>query len=530
MKTDISRRNFFATAGLAGLAAAGLGLAGCAPKTPGDEKAMAATGDAGTGAGGNVPAEWDEECDVLVLGGGGAGSTAALMAAREGASVIVLESQSNTSFSSTAVCKGNYCVIGSDEQKAAGIEDDVELFVQDALAYGVDDDALPGNKEEVIRLYAENSRECYDLLKELGVEFSAPYMMAGHSVFRVHRVDNADMQSRLTAAAQEAGSNFLFNTEFEELIVDATGTVLGAFASDGAKTIAVKAKRGVALTTGSFVRNSALVDDCLPGLSKVELSTGAGVTGKGHIAALNMGGQLYGRSKLYATEGMYPESGHGDCEIPQYGAIAVDMNGTRYIDEGSYWSNMRTRTLISKGTHPEFGCFMSWYVVDQLGYDAAREAGDNNATTGINEEEAKMVVSADTIEELAEKINAPYLPATLAKYNEDIAAGKDTQFGRTSNNGEGTGEPYALTTPPYYAWASKMMLEYAPTTTFMANGECQILNQYDEPIGGGRLLACGELIHRSIVGNHYLVGTSIGSCTTLGMVIGRKLAQMDAWE
>ena len=164
------------------------------------------------------------------------------MAAREGASVIVLESQSGTSFSSTAVCKGNYCVIGSDEQKAAGIEDDVELFVQDALAYGVDDDALPGNKEEVIRLYAENSLECYDLLKELGVEFSAPYMMAGHSVFRVHRVDNADMQSRLTAAAQEAGANFLFNTEFEELIVDATGTVLGAFASDGGKTIAVKAK------------------------------------------------------------------------------------------------------------------------------------------------------------------------------------------------------------------------------------------------------------------------------------------------
>ena len=48
------------------------------------------------------------------------------MAAREGASVIVLESQSGTSFSSTAVCKGNYCVIGSDEQKAAGIDSNDE--------------------------------------------------------------------------------------------------------------------------------------------------------------------------------------------------------------------------------------------------------------------------------------------------------------------------------------------------------------------------------------------------------------------
>lgn len=528
MKTDISRRSFLTTAGLASLGAAALGMTSFTSEAQAAEEAAAKVGP--TGIGGNVPAEWDEECDVLVLGGGGAGSSAALMAAREGADVIVLESQSTTTFSSTAVCKGNYCVIGSDEQIAAGIEDDPELFVQDALAYGADDDALPGNKEEVIRLYAENSRECYDVLKELGVEFSDPYMMAGHSVLRVHRVNNADMQRRLTEAAQEAGANFLFETEFEQFIVDETGTVLGAYATAGDDTIAIKAKRGVALTTGSFVRNSALVDECLPGLSKVELSTGLGATGKGHIAALNLGGQLWGRSKLYATEGMYPESGHGDCEIPQYGAIAVDMNGSRYIDEGSYWSNMRTRTLISKGLHPDFGCFMSWYIIDQPGYDVAREAGDNNATTGINEEEAEMVISADTIEELAEKINAPYLPATLAKYNEDMAAGVDTQFGRTSNNGEGTGEPYALTTPPYYAWASKMALEYAPTTTFMVDGDCQILNQYDEPIGGGRLLSCGELIHRSIVGNHYLVGTSIGSCTTLGMVIGRKLAQMDAWE
>lgn len=525
---NVSRRNFLIGTGLTGIAAA-VGLAGCAPKASG-ELSSDATSNTTIGTGTDVPTSWDEECDVLVLGGGGAGSSAAFTAAREGASVIVLESQSNTGTSSTAVCKGNFCIIGSDEAKAQGIEDSPELFLQDALAYGADDDALPANREDIILTYAENSYECYTTLKEIGVEFSDPYMMAGHSVLRVHRVDNGKMQQLLTNAAQEAGAEFLFNAEFQKLIVDETGTVLGARAKSGNKEIAVKARKAVLLTTGSFVRNSAMVDDCLPGLSKVDLSTGAGATGLGHIAASQLGGALWGRSKLYATEGMSPTPGAGDCEIPQYGAIAVDMNGSRYIDEGSYWSNMRTRTLISKGTDPEYGCFLSWYVIDQPGYDLAVEAGAGGTTTGLSEEEIPYVVKADTIEELAEAINAPDLPATLEKYNADIENGRDTQFGRTSRNGEGTGEPYPLTNPPYYAWASKMVLEYAPTTTFMANGECQILDQYEEPIGGGRLFAAGELIHRSIVGNHYLVGTSIGSCTTLGMVIGRKAAALDSWE
>lgn len=527
MQQGISRRTFLAGAGLAGVAA-GMGLAGCAPQTQGEARASESVAGE-TGAGGNVPSTWTGECDVLVIGGGGSGSSAALAAARAGAQVVVLESQASTGASSTAVCKGNFCVVGSDEMKAQGIEDSPELFVQDALAYGADDDEIPANNEDIVRLYAENSYAGYQMLKDLGLEFSDPYEMAGHSVYRVHKVDNGRMQQLLTEAAQEAGANFMFNTELQELVHDGAGVVLGAYAKDGAKEIAVKAKKAVLLTTGSFVRNSAMVDDCLPGLSKVELSTGAGATGLGHKAASELGGIMWGRGKLYATEGMYPERGGGDCELPQYGAIATDINGSRYIDEGSYWSNMRTRILISKGMHPTYGCFLSWYVADQTSFDRAVEAGIQGAPSGLTDDEIQLIVKGDTIEALAEAINAPNLPATTAKYNEDMESGFDTQFGRTSLNGPGTGEPFPLTDPPYYAWPSKMQLEYAPTTTFMANGDCQILDQYDQPIGGGRLFAAGELIHRSIVGNHYLIGTSIGSATTLGMVIGEKAAALDAW-
>lgn len=132
METNLSRRNFLLGVGAFGTVA-GLGLAGCAPKSAAEaEGNLAATGEAGQG--GHMPASWDEECDVLVLGAGGAGCAGALTAARDGAKVIVVESQATTGTSSTAICKGNFAVVGSDEQKALGIEDSSDQYVEDCLA------------------------------------------------------------------------------------------------------------------------------------------------------------------------------------------------------------------------------------------------------------------------------------------------------------------------------------------------------------------------------------------------------------
>ena len=149
---------------------------------------------------------------------------------------------------------------------------------------------------------------------------------------------------------------------------------------------------------------------------------------------------------------------------------------------------------------------------------------------GVTDVNEPYVIKADTIEELAETINTPNLPVTLEKYNADLANGGDTLFGRKYINGAGTGDPVALDTPPYYAWASKPVLEYSPVTGFLTNADCQILDQYEQPIGGGRLFAGGEIMLRSIVGNHFMIGSGIGACTTLGMVIGRKAAALESWE
>lgn len=525
MGKNITRRGFVAGTGLAGIAA-GLGLAGCAPKGAATE-AVASTAS-GTEGGTNLPASWDEECDVLVLGGGGAGASAALHAAKAGASVILLDSQSTNSFSATSICYGNFCVVGSDEQKALGIEDSVEQFLEDALANGNSDgNVVQANREDAIRTFAENSARGYRVLKDLGLEFPDPYVQVGHSLLRCHVVDNAKMLQLLTDAGKDAGVDYRFDTEFTKLVYDGAGTVLGAVAQKKGKEVAYKAKKAVLMCTGSFLRNVELLEECAMGFSKIPLFTGQGLTGLGHLALMDLGAAMWGRETVYAVEG-HSEDGAAFCEMPHFGAIVTDLSGNRFFDDGQYWTNARTRAMVAKAKQEGNERFQTWMIADQAAYDRAVETGPKN---GIYEQNESYFVKGDTVEELAAAINAPDLPATIERYNADVADGGDTLFGRTFWNGTGTPSPVPLDQPPYYAYASYPNILYTPTTGFMINGECQVIGQYDDqPVGGGRLFAAGEIVTRSVVGNHYMVGVGIGSCTTLGMVIGEKAAALDSRE
>lgn len=527
MKQGISRRSFLTAAGLAGMAAAGMGLAGCAPKGASAASASEPGTKGATVAGGNVPSSWDEECDVLVIGAGGAGCSAAYSAARDGAKVVVLESQGSTATGSTAICKGNYAVIGSDEQKTLGIDDSSDLYVQDCIAWA-NSDGYPGqsNREDMIRTFADNSAACQKMLKELGLEFPEPYIATGNSVARVHVVDNAKMVQLLEKAAKEAGAEFEFNTEFTELVSDGNGVVMGAIAKSGSKEIVIKAKKAVLLTTGGFAQSEDLVEECMPGLSSVDIRSGLGCTGAGHKAAMQLGGAMWGRNWIYVTEGWAPGDGAW-CELTSFGAIVVNLSGDRFIDDGASWSNTRTRTLLAMGKNPATDTYFNWNIIDQSMYDAALAAG---APMGFTDKHLELLVKGETLEELASAIDAPNLPATVERYNADLAAGQDTAFGRKYLDGAGTGDPLPLGSGPYYAWGNKPVLEYTPVCGFLMNGNCEILDQYEEPVGGGRLFAAGEIVLRSIVGNHFMIGSGIGTCTTLGMVIGKKAAALDAWE
>lgn len=517
---SISRRDLVKTAAVAG-------VAGVLSTGVGAGVALAAEGAQGV--------DWAEECDVLILGAGGAGLTCALAAADEGAQVILVESQATTSTSSTAICKGNYCVVGSPEQEAAGIEDSVDLYVDDIVAAG---GSVMGDYPsaealynlDLVRLFAENSLAGQEFLKEIGVEFpEAPYQTSGSTVPRTFVLDNRRMCELLTERVEENPNvDLQYETSFERLVVDPAGRVVGALVTDpNGNAKAIKGRKATVLATGSFVRNAALVEECMPGLSSMVNMCGFGDTGKGHEAALSLGGALWGRSLVYPTEGYGIEDMTMCPELCAFGAIVVNERGERYMDDGQYWTNDRTRALINQGKSEKYGCYMNYTVIDQAMYDEAMRVGPQ---PGLTEVIAAKLIKGDTLEELAAAMDAPELPATVARYNEDLANGGDTLFHRTQLNGAGTGAPIPLTEPPFYAWANQPGLEYSPLCGFMANDRLQITNLYGEPVGGDTLYAIGEIILRAHEGNEYMIGSSISSNIAFGLVLGKQVAQLADWE
>lgn len=154
-----SRRNFLMGAASAG-ALAVLGLSGCAPKGK-DE--LSDTGASATGADVN----WDEETEALVVGSGYAGLAAAYEAAKAGAAVRVIEKHKMAGGNSV-YADGQITVVGSAAQKAAGIEDSIETFMNDALTAG-----LNLNYKDKLQLVGEKSNEVFEwTVSEIGVEWA----------------------------------------------------------------------------------------------------------------------------------------------------------------------------------------------------------------------------------------------------------------------------------------------------------------------------------------------------------------------
>ena len=462
---SITRRSF-----AAGVAAAGLATSAIAANAFASEAAATHTG-------GNVPDAWDLECEVLALGGGCAGMSAAYKAAELGADVMLLESRGSTQENSTYYCMGNFNVVGSDEQAAMGIEDSPEAYAEDFMNIGRANYPTEETWHNVdaIKRYTEHTVDAYRLLKDWGLEFPDPIPATGNTVVRCHALDNRHMMDLLTEHAAEAGVDIHYNTEFTELIVDGNGEVLGAFAIDpDGNQIAIKAKKATVLATGPFMRNKAMMEECMPGVSDVDVVCGLGAYGAGHMAAEKLGATMWGRNNLYLVGG-----------------------------------------------------YFSWVIIDQSMYDNAMEIG---APLGLTEASAELLKKADTIEELAELIGTPNLPATVAKYNEDLANGGDTLFGRIYRNGAGTGDPIPLENPPFYAWAERPCVLLSPTIGFITNEKNELLDVYGKPLGGGRLFACGELTERTVTGNKYPVGSAISYGTTMGLLIGEDAAALESWE
>ena len=450
-----------------------------------------------------VPEKWDYEADVIVVGAGTAGLPAAIVAAEAGAKVAILELMSYCA-SSLALINFGPAFAGTDEQKAAGIQDSPEQFYKDGVE-------LAKGDPEFWKLFTDLHLDVYRWCKTLGMKFEAP-LRGG----RTHLSKGTEMLRCLERTAKEKGAEILFLHRATRLIIDPqTGRVLGLKVRVKDKEQNFKAKRAVILATGGFGQNKEMVqeygpeyDSCHPTMPPSHLGDGLKMAMAIGAGTTNLGSAVISSFSIDAVA-----KGWG---FPS-GAIHVNVNGKRYTNEQD---PKRFYGLISKdGMKQPGGAY--WSVYDEKA--RTQPSGRTRETGKINPQQA------DTIEELAKKagIDPKELKETIDKYNSDIkSAGYDTVFGRRPPEQPGA-TMLTIDTPPFYA------IKLMPATSSFKGGlkintDCQVINQYGEVIPN--LYAAGE-VTGGLWGAHgtYFGGTMVAASMTFGRIAGKNAAAEPSW-
>ncbi len=463
---------------------------------------------------------WDSEFDVVVAGAGGAGLAAAIEAADAGARTVVFEKQGKIWESSTAINVGMVAFAGTDVQERLGIEDSSELLYQDLLAVG-------GGKNipSLVRAYADHQLDTYRWLTDLGVQWAeATTAAAGMSRPRGHFSDPLDMVRILKREAERCGATVLYHCAVTGLITDSDRRVAGVELRDRMNETRVRACSGVVLATGGFARSPerlAAIDRRFIGMAA---TTGVGHTGDALRMAEPLG--AFFRDMEYVKPS-YELHVTGDgateiCLVFYLGAIIVNREGRRFVNESIPYKDIGMASIDQTDG-------VGFMVFDQKIFDRAventRKASSaippENAVSGLDESRIRLLVKADTIEELADLMHVPrqQLKTTVDRYNGFVAAGADPEFGR-SHLSANIGVPVMIETPPFYAYEAKS--HFLATYAGLAIDDSMRVLTPEGPIEG--LYAAGEAIG-GFHGASYHSGAAVGQALIFGRIAGRQAAQ-----
>ena len=484
------------------------------------------------------------EADVVVVGAGGAGMTAAITAAGEGKSVVILESQSMVGGNSVRATGGMNAgkTVYQDENEfgeSAGVEKTLKTAAEKyadnetitALAKTVSEqwaayqanptgyfdsvelmelDTMIGGKgindPELVETLCANSADAIDWLDEHGITLHNVSSFGGASVKRIHRPVNAEgktvsvgsyMIPLLEENCKKAGVQILLNTTANEILTDANGAAAGIKATGSTgETVTVNAK-AVVLTTGGFGANLDMVVKYKPELKGFMTTNAAGIQGQGIEMAEAIGAATVDMDQIQIhptveanTAALITEGLRGD------GAVLINAEGKRFIDE------VGTRDVVSAAEIAQTGSY-SWLVVDQAMVDAS------SVIQGYIKK--GYTVTGATYEELGEAmgVDAAAFAETMEKWNGYVEAKNDPDFGRTS-----FANP--LNTAPYYAVKVTAGVHHT-MGGLKINANTEVLNEKGEVIPG--LFAAGE-VTGGVHGANRLGGNAVADFTVFGRIAG----------
>ena len=484
------------------------------------------------------------DADVVVVGAGGAGMTAAITAAAEGKSVVILESQSMVGGNSVRATGGMNAgkTVYQDENEfgeSAGVEKTLKTAAEKyadnetitALAKTVSEqwaayqanptgyfdsvelmelDTMIGGKgindPELVETLCANSADAIDWLDEHGITLHNVSSFGGASVKRIHRPVNAEgktvsvgsyMIPLLQENCEKAGVKMMLDTTATEILTDANGAAVGVKATGASgETVTVNAK-AVVLATGGFGANLDMVVKYKPELKGFMTTNAPGIQGQGIEMAQAIGAATVDMDQIQIhptveanTAALITEGLRGD------GAILINEEGQRFIDE------VGTRDVVSAAEIAQTGSY-SWLVVDQAMADAS------SVIQGYIKK--GYTVTGATYEELGKAmgVDAAAFAETMEKWNGYVEAKNDPDFGRTS-----FANP--LNTAPYYAVKVTAGVHHT-MGGLKINANTEVLNEKGEVLPG--LFAAGE-VTGGVHGANRLGGNAVADFTVFGRIAG----------
>ena len=489
------------------------------------------------------------DVDVVIVGAGGAGMTAAITAADAGKKVLVLEREpavGGNSVKSTGGMNAAKTVYQDQNEfgESAGIEktlkaaegyadneaitalaakvkeqwdayqaapegyfDSPELFALDTLIGG-----KGLNDPELVNTLVNNSAAAIDYLATIGIDLNNVAAFGGASVKRIHRPVDENGKTLSVGAytipllekACKERENLALMTEttVKKILTDENGTVIGVEAEgkNGGK-VTVNAKATI-LASGGFGANLAMVEQYKPELKGFMTTNAAGIQGDGILMATEIGAATVDMEQIQIhptvqadTAALITEGLRGD------GAILVNANGERFIDE------VGTRDVVSAAEIAQPGSF-SWLVVDNRMVEAS------SVIQGYIKK--GFMFQGDTYEALAAELGIPAdaFKATMEKWNGYVANKEDPDFGRTS-----FANP--LDTAPFYAVKVTAGIHHT-MGGLKIDSATHVLNTDGQIIPG--LFAAGE-VTGGVHGGNRLGGNAVADFVVFGRIAGEQAAE-----
>lgn len=470
---------------------------------------------------------WDLETDVVVVGFGSAGASAAIEAAEAGAQVTLFEVASGSGGTS-AMAGGDIYLGGgggTSAQRANGFEDDTEDFYRYMMMAGG-----PDADEERVRMYADGALDHFDWLKAQGIPYRDTYIPGkpvmpgtgdclilsgsefawpfkdeakpcprGHLPEAIGETGGFILLESLTKRVHALGVDVHFDSRAQALIVDEANRVCGLIVTSGKETRFVRARGGVILCAGGFALNEDMLRQYAPLRKRLadDGLSGGYDDGSGIRMGLSVGGAAIHMDELFLTLPYYPPEAHVK-------GILINDKGARFINEDAY------------------GGRVAHYIANQIGEKFYLLVDD--ALFEQPSEYAKIEIAAvgETWDEVEAELGLPIgtLTASVEIYNRGAEKGEDPLFNKDAKWMK------PLNEPPFAALACHLGEAYYP---FFTLGGLSVRPTGEVLTTDGRVVKGLYAAGRTACGlprwgKGYSSGMSLGDCTFFGRQAGRAAA------